>query len=145
MSWLDRLRESFRPRTHPPVRSPTATYPTPVELFEHVIAELNQNWHTDGWAHFEAEAPNDDEPIVVQVAPPDVINTCGEPVRLRELLRDLGLETLAESAARVIDEDPTLHKLPGATTSELAQAVHAVFAIHEQLGDRYEVRGWLEA
>lgn len=142
MSWLDRLRESFRPRTYPPVRSPTATYPTPVELFDHVIGELLEHWHADGWAHFQVDDP---EEIVVQVAPPSTINTCDESVDLPRILNQVGLTALAEFTTPVNDDDRTLWSLPNATTAEVAQAVHAVFIHHHDLGQTYEVKGWLEA
>lgn len=142
MTWLDRFRESFRPRTYPPVRSPTATYPTPVELFEHVISEMLQHWHVDGWAHFQVDEP---EEIVVQVAPPDAVNTCDQAVDLTHVLHAVGLVALAEVAAPVNADDRTLWSLPHASAAELAQVVHAVFAQHHDLGGSYAVKGWLEA
>ena len=142
MSFLDRLRESFRPRTYPPVRSPTAAYQTPVDLYEHVINELLSDWHTDGWAHFEVDEPTE---IVVQIAPPSSINTCDESVDVPRALRAVGLTALAEIAAPVDPADQTLWSLPQATSAELAQAVHAIFMHHHDLGQAYEVRAWLEA
>lgn len=142
MSWLDRLRESFRPRTFPPVRSPTATYPTQVDLFEHVIDEMLRNWHTDGWAHFQVDDPDE---IVVQVAPPSTLNTCDQSVDVPHVLREMGLTALADLAAPCDEDDRTLWSLPHATPAEIAQAVHAVFLHHHDLASHYEVKGWLEA
>jgi len=140
MGWLDRLRDALRPRTFPPVTAPSDAYPTQVQMYEDLITELLQNWHEGGWAHLEVDAA---PPIVVQVGAPSLVNTCTEPIDLPGLLRALGLEALAEVTHRV-DDDPSLHRIDGATPAELAQAVHAVFGMHEGLGESYVVRGWLE-
>lgn len=144
MNWWNKLRAATHPRTFPAVEAPSTDYPTPVDMFERLIAELLANWPIDGWAHIEALVP-DDQPIVIQISPPDIVNTCLDSVDLPAILKQVGLDALAGVAAQVNDNDRTLWRLPDATPAELAQVVHALLARHNELGDHYQTRGWLEA
>jgi len=112
-------------------------------LYEHLLSELRDNWHAGGWAHLQAERDGA-EPLVVQVGADGVVNACLEQVDLPALLRGVGLDAVADLAAPTDPPDRSLWTIPNAAPAELAQAVHAIFAVHHALGDEYRVRGWLE-
>ena len=141
MGFVRRLRDALTPRTHPPLEAPSEAYPTPVHMYEHLLADLRDNWHEGGWATLRAVRP---APIVVQVTPDGDVNAGLDQVDLPAMLRRAGLDALADATSTTHPGDRSCWRVRDATPAELAQAVHAIFSVHHALGADYAVIGWLE-
>jgi len=135
------------------VQYPGGAYSSPVEA---IAALLNAGFTENEWASFDARDGGGDW-VTVQVRG-DSINTLSEPIDLPAVLQAAGLEALAAKARpadmaeqrRAQAHDPqwmerpvegTLFSLPGATTAELAETVHAIFRQHFGFSRMYKLVG----
>lgn len=123
--------------THPDVKSPSEDYPSPIDAISAILAGCDLD---NGWVSFVVKFGGAKH--IVEVAG-TTINSCAVEIDLPSLLREAGLNALAETAhaGGKKQDDLTLHELPGASAQELAEVVHVVFRYYHKLPDNYDVHG----
>ena len=123
--------------THPDVNAPSEEYPLPIDAISAILAGCDLE---DGWVSFVVKFGGAKH--IVEVAGTS-INSCAVEIDLPSLLREAGLNALAETAhpGGKKQNDLTLYELPGASAQELAEVVNVVFRYHHKLPEDYEILG----
>lgn len=139
MGFKDFFKKMMEPAegTHPDVKSPSEEYPLPIDAISAILAGCDLD---DGWVSFVVKYGGAEH--IVEVAGTS-ISSCAVKIDLPSMLRDAGLNALAEMAhpGGKKQDDLTLHELPGASPQELAEVVNVVFRYHHKLPENYEVSG----
>ena len=123
--------------THPDVEAPNEEYPTPIDAIAAILADCDLE---NGWVSFVVKFGGAKH--IVEVAGTS-LNSCAVEIDLPSLLREAGLNALAEIVhpGGKKQDDRTLYEIPGASPQELAEVVNVVFRYHHKLPENYEVHG----